>query len=166
MEFSYTATATDPDGTTPIIHYENIPSWLDTAGTIISGTPISTTPDTSFTVIASDGFLASTLAVAINIMAEVRQVSYADDIQPIFNTYCASCHIQSASGGLHLGSYAQLMQGGNSGDAVIAGNPDSSLLVKRIEGTISPRMPIGSAALSSTQIKLIRDWIEQEANNN
>ena len=64
MEFSYTATATDQDGATPVIHFENIPSWLDTSGAVISGTPDSSTADTSFTVIAADEIEADTLVTS------------------------------------------------------------------------------------------------------
>jgi mono/diheme cytochrome c family protein len=166
MEFSYTATATDPDGTTPMIHFENIPGWLDTSGVVISGTPDSSTVDTSFAVIAEDSLGADTLEVTVNVLAEAQLVSYAGDIQPIFNAHCASCHIESGSGGLHLGNYTQLMQGGSSGAVIAPGNPNNSLLVKRIEGTIQPRMPQGGAALPSTEIQKIRDWIEQGAEDN
>ena len=166
--FSYTARATDPDGTTPSIHFENIPSWLDTNGVVISGMPTVDTPDTSFTVIAEDDFLADTLHVSVNVLDEEPQVSYSDQVQPIFNNNCAgsSCHIGGSASGLRLGNYSQLMQGGNSGPVVVSGDPDGSIIVGRLEGTITPQMPFGEQPLSPAQIQTIRDWIEQGAQNN
>lgn len=166
--FSYTARASDPDGTSPAIHFENIPSWLDTNGTVISGTPTVDTPDTSFTVIAADDFLADTLQVSVNVLDEEPQVSYASEIQPIFNNNCAgsSCHIGGSANGLRLGSYSQLMQGGNSGAVVDPGNADGSIIIGRLEGTITPQMPFGEQPLSPAQIQAIRDWIDQGAQNN
>lgn len=167
--FSYTATASDPDGTTPTVTIDNNPSWTSVTSRTISGTPTQGTPDTTFRVIASDGELADTAVVSIDVVTSQPQISYSADIQPIFNNNCAGgpCHIGGNANGLSLGSYADLMDGGNSGDVVLPGNPDGSLIVRRLEGTITPRMPLdGPPYLSSTEIQLIRDWIEQGALDN
>ncbi|MDI6840686.1 MAG: hypothetical protein QMD71_07560 [bacterium] len=64
-------------------------------------------------------------------------ISYKNDVQPIFNTYCISCHSQTnAQGGLDLSSYEALMQGGVSGQVVKPGEADSSLLILKIDGTM------------------------------
>jgi mono/diheme cytochrome c family protein len=90
-------------------------------------------------------------------------VSYSSEIQPIFDNDCGGCH--GGSGGLSLGNYDQLMAGGNGGALVVAGSPDDSILVKRLTGEISPKMPRGGS-LSDEQINLIRQWIEEGALNN
>ena len=97
-----------------------------------------------------------------------EQVSYTDDVQPIFNSSCAGsqCHIGGTANGLSLVSYASLMQGGNSGPAVIPGEPDNSIIVQRLEGTIQPQMPFQRPPLPQSQIQLIRDWIAQGAHDN
>lgn len=166
--FSYTATAADPDGTTPTMSFENIPSWTDTSGATISGTPTAETPDTTFIVRASDDFLSVTREVAVTIVTETPQISYAQQIQPIFTASCggSQCHIGGTANGLSLSNYTSLMQGGNSGAVVIAGNPDNSIIVGRLEGTITPQMPFGRDPLSPSQIQLIRDWITEGAHNN
>ncbi len=54
------------------------------------------------------------------------------------------------------------MQGGLSGSSIIAGNSKDSLLVKRLLGlTDAPRMPLGADPLPSSQIDMIRAWIDK-----
>jgi hypothetical protein len=168
QQFSYTATATDPDGTTPTVTIDNNPSWTSVTGRTITGTPSANTPDTSFRIIATDGELADTAIVSVEVVTSQTLVSYAGEIQPIFNGNCAGapCHIGGNANGLSLNSYADLMDGGNSGDVVLPGNPDGSIIVRRLEGDITPQMPFGRPPLSNSDIQKIRDWIEQGAQDN
>jgi len=168
QQFSYTATATDPDGTTPTVTIDNNPSWTSINSRTISGTPTQGTPDTTFRIIASDGDLADTAVVSIDVVTGQTLISYAGEIQPIFDLRCAGgqCHIPGPANGLSLNNYAQLMQGGNSGAVVLPGNPDGSIIVRRLEGDITPQMPFGRPPLSNSDIQKIRDWIEQGAQDN
>ena len=166
--FSYTATAIDQDDDDITIEFGNVPSWINVSGQVAAGTPSAQTPDTSFTVVATDGALADTALVAVAVVAQISLVSYSTEIQPIFNANCAgsSCHVGGTSNGLSLSNYTSLMQGGNSGVVVIPGDPDSSIIVRRLEGAIQPQMPFGGAPLPQPQIQLIRDWIAQGAYDN
>ncbi|MGH9696844.1 MAG: DUF1549 domain-containing protein, partial [Bryobacteraceae bacterium] len=66
-----------------------------------------------------------------------------------------------AMGKLRLDSEAEILKGGASGPAIVAGKSGDSLLLKRILGlTDAPRMPIGGAPLSSLQVQLIGAWID------
>lgn len=96
------------------------------------------------------------------------QISYAQQIQPIFNASCggSQCHIGGTANGLSLSSYSSLMQGGNSGAVVIPGNPDNSIIIRRLEGDITPQMPFGRSPLPQATIQLIRDWIAEGAHDN
>jgi mono/diheme cytochrome c family protein len=91
-------------------------------------------------------------------------VSYAKDIQPIFNDSCVGCH--GKSGGLTLTDYNSLMAGGAKGPVIVANNPDASELYKRITGQSQPSMPRGGAPLSQDKIDLIAKWIKEGAANN
>jgi len=91
-------------------------------------------------------------------------VSFQQDLLPLFQSVCKHCH--GGAGGLELDTYQQLMNGGDSGPVVIAGDPDGSLLVKRLEGTIKPQMPADRAALSDNEILTVRLWIQEGAQNN
>ena len=86
-----------------------------------------------------------------------QHIDYQTQIQPIFDQSCTNCH--GSSGGLALGSFDQLMSGGNSGDVVIPGDYLNSILWQRIDSGDMP--PVGD--LSSNQMELIEDWITQGA---
>ena len=91
-------------------------------------------------------------------------VSWALDIQPVFNEDCIRCH--GGAGGLDLESYDGAIAGGNSGAIIIPGNPDQSLLPRRLDGTLPPTMPTDGPALSSPEIDRIKQWILEGARNN
>jgi len=168
QQFSYTAAASDPDGDPVSFTVTDTPSWTTLTNRTVTGTPTAQTPDTSFTVIASDGILADTQTVTITVVSSVPQLSYSSDIQPIFNSNCAGsqCHVGGTANGLSLASYSSLMAGGNSGAVVLPGNPDGSIIVRRLEGNIQPQMPFGRSPLPQATINMIRDWIAQGAHNN
>jgi hypothetical protein len=77
---------------------------------------------------------------------------------------CTICH--GGSGGLTLTSYNGVIAGGNSGPVVVPGNPNNSLIVKRLEGTVMPQMPLGGSPLTAPEIARIRQWILEGALNN
>ena len=85
----------------------------------------------------------------------VADVEYNSEIQPIFDTYCTTCH--GNLGGLNLSSYDDLMLGGISGDIVVPYNHITSELWQRIN---SGQMPPGNNDLSNDQINLIAQWID------
>ena len=94
-------------------------------------------------------------------------IEYNSQIQPIFSDNCGGCHTSNSQGGLNLSSYEDLMGGGDSGDAVIPGDHQSSILYDRItrdesESGIMP--PNGS--LESENILLIKRWIDRGAQEN
>jgi mono/diheme cytochrome c family protein len=101
-------------------------------------------------------------------------VSFAADIQPIFDGNCLGCHGAATSGGLDLraaatpGSLVNAAATGYPGSRVVPGSPLTSVLYLKVQGDASTgdRMPLGGAALSAAQRALIRDWIEQGALDN
>jgi hypothetical protein len=57
--------------------------------------------------------------------------------------------------------------GSNSGKVIIIpGNPSASELVKRIQGTSQPLMPLGGIPLDPTEIDTIVTWIAEGSPNN
>ena len=93
-------------------------------------------------------------------------VSFAADVAPLLVESCKGCHINAmrASGGLNMDTFAQLLRGGDSGDIVIPGNGEESLLVKKLRGSMGLKMPAGGRpAFSDDSIKLISTWIDEGA---
>ena len=60
------------------------------------------------------------------------QVSYTNQIQPIFNANCTSCHVGGGAATLDLTSYNGVMSGGVSGLSIISGDSENSELYIRI----------------------------------
>jgi mono/diheme cytochrome c family protein len=127
-----------------------------TGGTT-SGSAPTTTPSTSGAAVPPAGG---------------QQVSFKNDVQPIFQQHCAQCHIAIQSGGLSLSSYQGLIKGGTvvPGAIVKAGDPEGSTLYKMISPSGpwpgGSRMPLGGPYLDSAQIQTIETWIKQGAKNN
>ncbi len=102
------------------------------------------------------------LLVALITTTALGQTQY-QAIDAIIQDKCIVCHNHTTrKGDLNLESYAALMNGGKRGAPVIAGKASESLLVKFLEGTQQPRMPLGDQ-LSAAEIKVIKDWIDAGA---
>jgi len=100
-------------------------------------------------------------------------VSYAQDIQPILDRHCSSCHTGEGAGlvasGFRTDSYAAVMAGTRFGSMIEPGDPLSSSLYRLVSGReIDPsiRMPHGDAKMPDAEVKLIEDWIRQGALDN
>lgn len=102
--------------------------------------------------------------------AQQAQMSYAEDIAPIFRGWCVSCHQPGGQGynasGLDLTSYEGLMKGTKFGPMVIPGQPDSSNLIVLIAGRAKIQMPYGHKPLPGCLQQNIWSWIFQGAKNN
>jgi WD40 repeat protein len=91
-----------------------------------------------------------------------EKVSY-DRVDAIFQNKCVVCHGHTTrQSGLNLESFDSLMAGGKRGAPLIAGKSGESLLVKYIDGTLKPRMPLGDE-LSAEEISAIKAWIDAGA---
>jgi uncharacterized membrane protein len=92
---------------------------------------------------------------------------YAKHIYPIMDANCIGCHGEAKSkGGLQMDSYELLMQGGQDGPVVIAGQPDKSLLLQRVTLPLDHKkfMPAeGKPPLKPQDIAWIKAWIQQGA---
>lgn len=85
--------------------------------------------------------------------------TFARDVAPLLDRWCSSCHgLRHHHGGLRLDSYEAALGGGDSGPAVIAGDPGGSLLVGKIERRDRPAMP-PRRTLPRPGVAVIRAWI-------
>jgi mono/diheme cytochrome c family protein len=79
--------------------------------------------------------------------------TWVDNIQPILQATCMTCHGSMALGGLDMTTYQSFMDSG----VVEPGNPDGSLIVtKMVEGG-------HSAQLSDEDLEILRRWIAEGA---
>ena len=85
-------------------------------------------------------------------------------IRPILVTHCYECHSTGAKkigGGLLLDSRDGLVAGGDSGTAIVPGDPDQSLLLRAVRYVDdSVQMP-PQGMLSETDIAALETWIRQ-----
>jgi mono/diheme cytochrome c family protein len=98
-------------------------------------------------------------------------VSFAADVQPIFDNNCVGCHGDGGAAGLDLRqgvSHANLVgvaAQASSGDRVVSGDAANSVLYKRLIGDGVGLMPPGSSLGTST-IELVERWIDEGAADN
>jgi len=95
---------------------------------------------------------------------------YENVILRIMDEKCIQCHnATKTKGGLSLLSKETLLKGGESGEAIIAGNANSSLLYKQLLLPISDKKhmpPDGKPQLTTEEIWLIKNWLDMGADFN
>src|SRR5512143_4004008 len=91
------------------------------------------------------------------------RIDFERDVQPIFRQHCISCHgPEQQMNGLRLDRRSDAMRGGTQSD-IGPGNADGSRLFQRLVGTnFGVRMPTTSP-LSTEEIDVIRQWIDEGA---
>ncbi|HYH98634.1 Ig-like domain-containing protein [Hyalangium sp.] len=176
--------ATDPDGDPLTYSWRTSPSGSgtfsneDTASASWRSGDTGADTNQTLQVTVSDGVASVTRSVTVRVTVP----RYGADIQPIWNQVCTSCHDNtSPSGGMNLlaGSSHSSMVGVNginrcggsfSIQRVRVNQPNSSLLVRKIEGsTCGNRMPRNDTAYFVNNpgfITRIRSWILGGALNN
>ena len=108
-------------------------------------------------------------ATKISTIANVEEaVLYDHVIQPILEARCYDCHSsRKQKGDLRLDKVEYIVRGGKNGEVISDGPPDSSSLYYRLVLPIEDEhhMPPGEKPqLSSSEIALIKYWIEEQAN--
>lgn len=111
------------------------------------------------------GFL-TLITVSTPTLEAAEKVDYLKQIKPLLTEKCYSCHSalkQEAE--LRVETRELMLNGGDSGAALVLGKPDDSLMLYRImaEGDEQMPPPEEGARLSAKQIELIKTWIEQGA---
>ncbi|MGC1273036.1 MAG: c-type cytochrome domain-containing protein [Planctomycetaceae bacterium] len=100
-------------------------------------------------------------AAVTPIMADEKPVSFANEIAPILVDQCLICHnTRTSKGRFSVETYATLMKGGESGQAVDPGDGEFSNLVLLVE---SGDMPKDGDPLAAEQIEVLQRWISQGA---
>src|ERR1700680_4684667 len=87
-----------------------------------------------------------------------ESVRFESAVRPILKAHCFPCHGEDGArkGGLDLRLSRLALKGGKSGSAIVPGEPDASLLCKKIE---LGEMPKGKNRLSDREIQTIMEWV-------
>jgi len=104
------------------------------------------------------------VALVVVSALSAAEPSFRADVFPILRDNCLACHsAQTKMGELVMEDYDGLMVGGKTGRSITAGDAESSLLVRMLEGRAEPKMPFGGADLPEKNIAAIRAWIDAGA---
>src|SRR5687768_688201 len=90
---------------------------------------------------------------------------YTRDVKPLFARYCVSCHGPGQQrAGLRLDTAAAVLQGGNSGPAVVPGRADASRLLQALAGSGGvTRMPPRGRRPTTDEVARLQAWIDAGA---
>src|SRR5262249_25154236 len=81
---------------------------------------------------------------------------FESDVLPIFRIHCLKCHGEEPQAGLNLTTVASILKGGTNGPVLVLGDPDKSILLKRVANTTMPPagalMPL-NCRLSTVQVQ-------------
>ncbi len=87
---------------------------------------------------------------------------FENKVRPILADNCYDCHTAAEMGGLRVDSRERLLQGGKSGQALMPGDPDKSLLIQAIRQSGDLKMPKGGK-LKPAEIQALTDWVKAGA---
>jgi WD40 repeat protein len=106
------------------------------------------------------GYVIGLMVMAAPLPAE--ETSFKEHVAPILVRKCLGCHNDKKhEGGLNLKTVALLKRGGKTmpGEAIVAGDPDSSYLIELVRPDAEPRMPFKLPPLSDAEIRTLERWI-------
>jgi cytochrome b subunit of formate dehydrogenase len=83
--------------------------------------------------------------------------SWDGGISQLFASRCGTCHVQGNLGGLSLADYQSALKGGDTGPAIVPGDPSASVLVKVQSAGGHP------GQLSQSELDQIIQWIQAGA---
>jgi hypothetical protein len=87
-------------------------------------------------------------------------------VRPLLTEKCFSCHSESAKkdkGGLVVDSLAALLQGGDSGPAVVPGKPDESRLIEAVRYKNDDLQMPPKQKLAANEIETLEKWVKMGA---
>lgn len=84
---------------------------------------------------------------------------FESKVRPLLIQRCFKCHAaMEAKGGLKIDSRESVLQGGESGPAIVVGKPDESILLKAVRYEDGLEMP-PDGKLSPIEIDVLQKWI-------
>lgn len=90
---------------------------------------------------------------------------FRKDILPLLKAHCLACHTHGqVKGELRLDTVELILKGGESGTALVKGDPEKSLIYQVVTGKNELAMPpkknkVNATPLSPAEVELLRRWI-------
>ncbi|MBS0260807.1 MAG: hypothetical protein JSS02_02525 [Planctomycetes bacterium] len=116
-----------------------------------------------FGLVVGVAALLSALGGRTTVAQEPVTPTYEQHVAPFFKTYCLGCHDggDDSKGGLSLLSHQTLLEGGDSGPALVPGKSGESRLVRMLVGSLKPQMPPkDSKQPKAEEIELVKRWVD------
>lgn len=91
---------------------------------------------------------------------------FENKIRPILTDHCYKCHsplAEKVKGGLLLDTREGVLRGGDSGPAIVPGDPESSLLIKAVRYTDPDLQMPKDKKLDDDQIAALEQWVKMGA---
>ena len=109
--------------------------------------------------------MASVSSAAADKALTPQQVEFFEKrVRPLLISRCFQCHSgksKGLKGGLRLDSHRAVLKGGDTGTAVVPGEPDKSLLVRSIRYQAYEMPPTGK--LKPAEIAVLVEWVRRGA---
>jgi cytochrome c553 len=110
------------------------------------------------------------MACAVSLLAasdDAGRALFESRVAPLLREHCHKCHSHGAAkikGGLVVDSRDALLVGGDSGPAIVPGDPEKSLLLQAVRGTNEnlqmPPEKNGARRLNAEEIAALAEWIK------
>ena len=132
----------------------------------IKSVPASTPTGAWAVVFMSLMFAGTNLSAKEDTFTSEQIEFFENKVRPVLATHCYSCHSAEATklkAGLRLDSRAGVLKGGESGPAIVPGNPAKSLLSQAVSyGDPDTAMP-PKQKLADADIAALTKWVEMGA---
>jgi mono/diheme cytochrome c family protein len=104
---------------------------------------------------------AAPLAPRVEAQTQAAAIDFARDVMPILKETCVECHgPDKVKARLRMDSIEALQKGGKSGALLKAGDPENSLIMRRVLGLDGDdQMPLDKDPLTDKQVDTLRRWI-------
>jgi mono/diheme cytochrome c family protein len=86
---------------------------------------------------------------------------FTQKVRPIFAQSCYTCHTTEMAGGLRLDSHEGVLKGGDSGPAIVPGDPEHSKLIEAVRQTGDLKMPPKGEKLTASEVADLAEWVKR-----